>query len=72
VKQVSAKIKVQSATPLADGQVAVVIGPDYEEGRNAEWAKSTPGLGIQMTVKEEVAEAFQAGATATLLFQFDE
>ncbi len=72
MKQVSAKVKVNSATPLADGQVAVVIGPDYEDGRNAEWAKYTPGLGIQMTVKEEVAEVFVAGATATLLFQFDE
>lgn len=71
MKQVSAKIKVSSATPLADGQVAVVIGPDYEDGRNSEWAKYTPGLGIQMTVKEEVAEAFRQGATATLLFQFD-
>jgi hypothetical protein len=72
MKQVSAKIKVQSATPLSDGQVAVVIAPDYEEGRNAEWAKYTPGLSMQMTVKEEVAEVFQQGATATLLFQFDE
>lgn len=71
MKQVTAKMKVQTATPLADGQVAVVIGPDYEERRNAEWAKYTPGLSLQMTVKEEVAGVFAPGATATVLFQFD-
>jgi ferredoxin-NADP reductase len=65
---VTAKVKCTAVEPVSDGQVAITIGPDYDDGRNKEWAKYTPGLNFTMTVKEEVAGHFEAGRTYTLQF----
>lgn len=42
--------------------------PDYDDGRNKEWAAATPALSLTMTVKPEVAERFEVGAHYTLTF----
>lgn len=65
---ITAKVKCTNTLTQHDGQVAVTIGPDYDDGRNAEWAKYTPGLNLTMTVKEEVAGHFEVGRTYTLQF----
>jgi hypothetical protein len=66
---VTAKVKVTRCEPTGDGQVALEFQADYEDGRNKDWAKYTPGLSINMTVKEEVAEGnFALGDAFTLTF----
>lgn len=68
---VTAKIKVtgkESQDPSEDSQVTLNFGPDYADGRNAEWAKYTPGLSLTMGVKASVAEHFNQGQPWTLTF----
>ena len=65
---VTAKVKCTAADEQPDGQVAVTFAPDYQDGRNAEWAKYTPGLHLAMTVKEEVSGHFEVGRAYTLQF----
>lgn len=59
------KVKAESGD---DAQVNLTFGADYEDGRNAEWAKYTPGLSITMGVKASVAEHFEQGGAYTLTF----
>jgi hypothetical protein len=68
---VTAKIKCTGKTrvePGDDGQFNLTFGPDYDDGRNAEWAKYTPRLTLTMGVKASVAEHFEQGAAYTLTF----
>jgi hypothetical protein len=68
---VTAKVKCTGKTqtePGDDGQVNLTFGADYEDGRNAEWAKYTPGLSLTMGVKASVAEHFEQGGAYTLTF----
>ena len=67
-KVVTAKIKCTRHEEVPDDQVALEFQPDYNDGRNKEWAKYTPGLSLSMTVKGEVAEQFQLGEAYTLSF----
>ena len=48
--------------------VSLQFSPDYEGGRNAEWASATPYLDLRMNVKPDVAEHFEEGAAYTLTF----
>lgn len=69
---VTAKVKLQSKGEVYDGQVALTFFPDYEDGRNKEWAKYTPGLNFQMTVLESVGEKFNVGDKYTVTFEKSE
>ena len=65
----TAKVIVTSNRPTPDGeQHTVSLGADYNDGRNKEWAKYTPGLSIQITVLPEVAERFPVGQAFELRF----
>jgi hypothetical protein len=64
---VTAKIKVIGKTATGDG-AAVTFGPDYADGRNAEWAAATPSLALTMGLKGKVADQFNQGDTITLTF----
>lgn len=66
---VTAKVKLSSKGEVSDGQVALQFYPDYEDGRNKEWAKYTPGASFQMTVLESVADRFEAGGAYLVTFE---
>lgn len=66
----TAKVKVASRGEEAgQSHVTVVFGPDYEQGRNQDWAESTPTLSLQMRVKPELAASLSNGDTFTLTFE---
>lgn len=65
---INAKIKLSNKADIHDGQVALVFGADYNDGRNKEWSKYTPALSLSMTVLESVAEKFEVGKAYTLTF----
>jgi hypothetical protein len=46
-------------------QVQLQFVPDYEDDRNKEWAKYTPGLSFSMTVLPEIGEKFEVGEKIT-------
>lgn len=66
--QVTAKAQVNSRSE-GPGPVSLSFGPDYQDGRNAEWAAATPALSISMTVREgDVADFFEQGGKYTVTF----
>ena len=67
----TAKIVCTGKTPAGDGQTRLGFSPDYLDGRNAEWAKYTPVLGLTMTVVDQVATKITMGHAITLLFTED-
>lgn len=68
---ITAKIKCSKKEPQGADQVSLGFQADYEDGRNKEWAKYTPGLSLTMGVKPEVAEHFAVGQAYTLTFDPD-
>lgn len=68
---VTAKVVLSSKSKTgADGdQVYMSFTPDYQDGRNAEWAVATPSLALSMTVKAEVGARFEQGQSYTLTFE---
>ncbi len=74
--RITAKVKVTSKITQAPGteheQVAIGFSPDYDDGRNKEWALYTPALSLSMTVKPSVADQFEPGQAFTLVFEPDE
>jgi hypothetical protein len=69
-KRVSAKVKLQAVQDNGVN-VGLTFTPDYEEGRNAEWADATPALSLTMTVKAEVGALFEAGKCYTMYLEED-
>jgi hypothetical protein len=65
---VTAKIKCTGKDDAGD-QVSLRFEPDYNDGRNAEWAKYTPALSLTMNVKGDVAQQFEPGGKYTLTFE---
>ena len=68
-KQVTAKAKIISKAPGGGGLVNVAFGPDYQDGRNAEWSVATPSLSVSMNVKEDIAEGWDVGQPVTITFE---
>jgi hypothetical protein len=77
---ITAKVKVQSKNEFLSNStsdsketgVQLSFTVNYANGANKEWAKYTPSLTLQMTVKPEVAEKFAIGDNYTLTFTPDE
>ncbi len=67
---ITAKVFLASKADFSggDGQKLLTFSPDYNDGRNKEWAKYTPGLSLQMSVLDSVAEKFEAQGKYTLTF----
>lgn len=68
---VTAKVVCQSKVEHGEGddrQVNVTFVPDYEDGRNKEWARFTPGLSLVMGLKGDVADRFETSKAYTLTF----
>ncbi len=73
--RVTAKVKLttmESPGGAGDDSTTLYFGPDYEDGRNKEWAVFTPALSLTMTVKNEAAAHFNQGDAFTLVFEKDQ
>jgi hypothetical protein len=68
----TAKVTCTAKQPAGDGQTRLGFSPDYADGRNAEWAKYTPGLSLTMAVLDQVADKVAMGQAITLLFTIDD
>ena len=66
--QITAKVACTRKDAAWDGATNLAFGPDYQDGRNAEWAAATPNLSVSMTVIDAVAEHFELGGKYTLTF----
>lgn len=60
---------LKQTVPHDSDQVQLSFAADYKDGRNAEWAKYTPGLSLTMTVKGSVSDQFEAGKSYVLTFE---
>ena len=65
---VTAKARVEKRTEGGDQFVSLTLGPDYNDGRNAEWAYATPSLRVEMTVLASVGDEFEQGKPWTITF----
>lgn len=67
----TAKIRCTGKTPNAGSTpptTTVTYGPDYGEGKNAEWAARTPTINVSMAMLDEVAARVEVGDEITLTF----
>jgi hypothetical protein len=72
---VTAKAKVtniQDPGGAGPDSVTIEMGPDYEDGRNKDWAVATPAFSLTMTVKRSVAEGLPLGHALTVTFRNEE
>lgn len=72
---ITAKVKCIRKDETGEGdnsQVYLQFYADYDDGRNQEWARYTPSLSLNMTVKPEAAGGFEVGRAYTLQFVEDE
>lgn len=65
---VTAKVQLAQKNAYIGG-VTLKFMADYADGRNKEWAESTPSLSYEMQVKPSVAELFQVGGKYTVTFE---
>lgn len=59
---ITAKVQCfdKKETQVGDQKQATIrFCPDYSDGRNKEWATSTPSLELRMTVNGDVADRFE-------------
>jgi len=70
-RRVSMRTRVQAKNELGFGNdnVQLAFVPDYEDGRNKEWAAATPSLTFSMTVTKEIADQFEVGEKITFYAQ---
>lgn len=71
----TAKLKLSNKSPNGTDVTALTFGPNYgSRGAevNKEWAAATPGLYLQMSVKNEVADYLEFGDEFTVTFERDE
>jgi hypothetical protein len=69
MSQITAVASLYTKGESSDGQTALAFGADYNDERNKEWAKYTPGLSVNMTVIDSVAEKFEQGGRYLLTFE---
>jgi hypothetical protein len=75
LKSFTAKLKLGYKQPNGENVTAFSFGPNYgSNGRevNKEWASSTPGLQLQMSMKNELADQLTMGDEFTVTFMLDE
>jgi hypothetical protein len=66
--RITAVATLQTKGESNSGQTPLAFAADYNDERNKEWAKYTPGLSVQMNVLDEVAEKFEQGGRYILSF----
>jgi len=67
--QITAVATLFSKDAKGDDQTLLGFGADYNDERNKAWAKYTPGLSLQMTVLDSVADNFDQGGRYLLTFE---
>lgn len=67
----TAKIRCNTKAETPGNGALLSFVPDYQDGRNQEWAQATPSLTLNMTVNAEAAEQFEQGKAYTLTFDPD-
>jgi hypothetical protein len=69
----TAKVRLASKMPFPGADYTQLnFYPDYQDGRNNEWATATPSLTLTMNVKNEVADRLESQAPYTLTFTQEE
>jgi hypothetical protein len=63
--QTTFKTRLRHKTSAGDGQTRLRFEPDYDDGANSEWAKYTPGLAFECTIKDEIADRWDLGSPYT-------
>jgi len=66
---ITAKVKNTGKNMVASGETTLKFLPDYQDGRNKQWAKYTPALDFSLTVKNEVADLFELGGNYLVTFE---
>jgi hypothetical protein len=69
MNKTTAVATLQRKEDVGNEQTSLAFYADYNDERNKEWAKYTPGLSVQMTVKDSVAEQFEQGGRYLLTFE---
>jgi hypothetical protein len=59
----------QEFTYGTERQATVGFCPDYQDGRNKDWAAATPSLELRMLLRGDVADRFEPGRAYTLTFE---
>lgn len=67
--RITAVATLYSKADAGNGQTTLEFSADYADEPNKAWAKYTPGLGVQMTVIDPVAEQFEKGGRYLLTFE---
>lgn len=65
--RVTARVKLNTML-VSEGYVELRFSPDYEDGRNKEWANKTPTINYSMVVRPEIAAKFSVGDKYTVTF----
>lgn len=68
---ITAKVYCGTKVQTGEGELrqgVVTFFPDYADGKNKEWALSTPNLSLSMTLKGDAADLFEVGEAYTLTF----
>ena len=67
---ITAKVKCTKMTQWGTDEATFTFDADYQDGRNKAWAKYTPSLTVNITVKDNAM--FQIGKPYTLTFTLNE
>lgn len=67
---VTAKVRCNTKKVWGGVGAQFEFGVDYADGRNKEWAQSTPSLSLNISVNNE--NMFEVGRSYTLTFSTDE
>jgi hypothetical protein len=54
---------------VAGEVTAITLGPDYQDGRNAEWAAATPSFNTSMSVQNHLAEELEVGQEVEIILK---
>ncbi|QYC54920.1 hypothetical protein SEA_POPPER_1 [Arthrobacter phage Popper] len=69
MSQITAVATLSTKMPQSEGQTTLNFYADYNDERNKEWSKYTPGLSVNMLVLDSVAEKFDQGGRYLLTFE---
>ncbi len=70
--QITAKVICRTKAPHGEDEVALAFDADYDDGRNKEWAKYTPSMSINTTMRGSVGDHFEPGKSYLLTFTPEE
>ena len=63
--QTTFKTRLRYKDTAGPDQTKLRFEADYDDDANSEWAKYTPGLAFECTIKDEIADRWQIGTAYT-------